>query len=59
MLVKQDEVRAAHTRCQLEIFPDILISQLSEIRDTQFEVDRVILMKLLYVCDFVILSKVF
>jgi hypothetical protein len=59
VLVKQDEVRAANSRGQLELFSDILIRQLSEIRDSQLEVNRVVLVELLYVRNFVILSKLF
>ena len=59
VLVKQNEVRAANARGQLELFLDILIRQLSEIRDSQLEVNRVVLVELLYVCYFGILSKLF
>ena len=59
VLVKQNEVRAANARGQLELFSDILIRQVSEIRDSQLEVNRVVLVELLYVCNFFILSKLF
>jgi hypothetical protein len=59
VLVQQNEVRAANARGQLELFSDILIRQLSVIRDSQLEVNRVVLVELLYVCNFFILSKLF
>jgi hypothetical protein len=59
VLVKQNEVRAVNARGQLKLFPDFLIRQLSEIRDSQIEVNRVVLVELLYVRNFVILSKFF
>jgi hypothetical protein len=59
VLVQQNEVRAANARGQLELFSDILIRQLSEIRDSQLEVNRVVLVEVLYVCNFFILSKLF
>jgi hypothetical protein len=57
--VKQHEVRAAHAIGQLEFLPDVLIRKLSEIRHSQYEVDRVVLVELLDVCNFFILSELF
>jgi hypothetical protein len=57
--VKQHEVRAAHASGQLEFLPDVLIRKLSEIRHSQYEVDRVVLVELLDVCNFFILSEFF
>lgn len=55
--IKQHEVRAAHARGQSEIFHDFFIRELFEIIDSQLKVNRIILVELLNVCDFVILCK--
>ena len=56
--IKQNEVRAAHACGQSEVFHDFFIRELFEIRYSQFKVDRIILVELLNVCNFVILCKI-
>jgi hypothetical protein len=55
--IKQHEVRAAHARGQPEVFHDFFIREFFEIIDSQLKVNRIILVELLNVCDFVILCK--